>query len=360
MTHTVTLIPGDGIGPEVMSAMKACIDAAGVSIDWEEQLLGQTAFDKCGCLVPEETIASIKANKVAIKGPCTTPVGSGFRSVNVALRKTLDLYINLRPAKSLGIVPYFDNVDIVLFRENTEDLYAGVEFDAGDPECRKLLNYIRENKLGSWDDETAISLKIISKKGSERIIRAAFEYAAAHGRERVSAVHKANIMKFSDGLFLKTFYQIAEEYDGKVKCGDYIVDALMMQLVQHPDQMDVLVMPNLYGDIASDLCAGLIGGLGIAPGANIGKDFAVFEPVHGSAPDVAGRNCANPTASILSGIMMLEHLGETAAAEKLHKAVVEVITEKKSVTCDLLCETDSSKAVSTTEFAMAVIDRMKA
>lgn len=360
MAHRVTLLPGDGIGPEVTDAMRKCVDATGVEIDWDVQLLGETAYEKVGQLVPDQTLESIRTNKVAIKGPCTTPVGSGFRSVNVALRKILDLYINLRPARALGIVPHFDDVDIVLFRENTEDLYAGVEFDVGDEQTLKLLKHIRENDLGKWQDEdTAISLKVISKAGSERIIRAAFEYAVKNGRKSVSAVHKANIIKYTDGLFLKTFYEVAKEYEGKVEAYDYIVDALMMQLVQKPETMDVLVLPNLYGDIASDLCAGLIGGLGIAPGANIGKDCAVFEPVHGSAPKHAGQNSANPTATILSSVMMLRHLGETEAADKLETAIISVIRERKTVTYDLAPNRDKTKAVGTKEFAQAIVDKIK-
>lgn len=360
MAHKVTLLPGDGIGPEVTDAMRRCVDATGVNIEWDVQLLGETAFEKVGQLVPDVTIESIRKNKTAIKGPCTTPIGSGFRSVNVALRKILDLYVNLRPARSLGIVPHFDDVDIVLFRENTEDLYAGVEFDVGDEQTLRLLKYIRENDLGNWQDEdTAISLKVISKTKSERIIRAAFEYAVENGRKSVSAVHKANIIKYTDGLFLKTFYEVAKEYEGKVEAYDYIVDALMMQLVQKPETMDVLVLPNLYGDITSDLCAGLIGGLGIAPGANIGKDCAVFEPVHGSAPKHAGNNTANPTATILSSVMMLRHLGESDAATKLEEALVATIREGKSVTYDLAPNRDKSLAVGTQEFADAIIARMQ-
>jgi isocitrate dehydrogenase (NAD+) len=357
MAHTVTFIPGDGIGPEVMDAMRRAVDATGVKILWEEQLLGETAYEKVGDFVPAATIDSVLKNKVAIKGPCATPKGTGFRSVNVALRKALDLYINLRPTRALGLMPAFPDVDIVSFRENTEDLYAGVEYDIGTPKAAAMLKEIRDAKQGNWaDDAAAISLKIISRSGSERIIRAAFEYAAKNGRKRVSCIHKANIMKFTDGLFLNVFGEVAKEYEGKVTADDVIVDAAMMQLVQKPQTFDVMVLPNLYGDIATDLCAGLIGGLGIAPSANIGAKGAVFEAVHGSAPDIAGQGKANPTASMLSAVMMLRHLGEASAAQRLEDAVVATVREGTTVTPDLAKK--GTTAATTTQFTDAVIARL--
>ena len=358
MIRDVTLIRGDGIGPEVTEAAKLCIEATGVEIRWHERLLGETALKERGSLVPDETISSIRENKVALKGPATTPVGKGFRSVNVELRKRLDLYVNLRPARSMGISRNYEGVDIIVVRENTEDLYAGIEFDIGGAITKELIDTINREKLGKLDYDTAISLKTISRKGSERIVRFAFEYALKNKRKKVSCVHKANILKFTDGLFLKTFYDVAGEYEGRVDGGDYIVDNLSMQLVLNPSKMDVLVLPNLYGDIISDLCAGLIGGLGVAPGANIGEDCAVFEPVHGSAPKYAGKNKVNPVATILSGVMMLRYINEAEAADRLEKAVLEVINDRKSVTYDLIPDRDERKAVGTMQMAEAGIERL--
>nr|WP_277995713.1 MULTISPECIES: isocitrate/isopropylmalate dehydrogenase family protein [Moorella] len=311
----VTLIPGDGTGPELIAAARRVLDASGAGLEWEVMVAGETAQEKYGSVLPEETLASIRKNGVALKGPITTPVGTGFRSVNVALRKELDLYANIRPARNLPNVPSrYEGVDLVIFRENTEDLYAGIEHMVG--------------------EEAAESIKIITRKGSERIARAAFEYARRNGRKRVTAGHKANIMKFSDGLFLRTFYEVAQDYPD-LTADDRIVDNLSMQLVQKPEQYDVLVLPNLYGDILSDLCAGLVGGLGVAPGANIGDRAAVFEPIHGSAPKYAGQNKVNPLATILSGVMMLEHLGEKEAAGRIQKAILAVLAEGKYLTYDL-------------------------
>ncbi|MEG6616129.1 isocitrate dehydrogenase (NAD(+)) [Peptococcaceae bacterium 1198_IL3148] len=315
MTHNVTLIPGDGIGPEITAAVRQIIDATGVDINWEVVEAGAAVIELHGTPLPQYVLDSIRKNKVALKGPVTTPVGGGFRSVNVTLRKELNLYANLRPVKSLpGITSRYDNVDLVVVRENTEDLYVGIEHMVG--------------------DNAAESIKIITREASERIVQFAFDYAVKNHRQKVTAVHKANIMKLSDGLFLQAARKVAAEYP-EIKYQEVIVDAMSMKLVQNPQHYDVLVMPNLYGDILSDLCAGLVGGLGVAPGANIGDRYAVFEAVHGSAPDIAGQNKANPLALVLSGIQMLQHLGETAAADKIALAVEKVLTAGIDVTADL-------------------------
>lgn len=315
MRHAITVIPGDGIGPEISAAMRLVVDATGVDIDWEVQDAGAGVIDKYGTPLPEHVLESIRRNKVAIKGPITTPVGKGFRSVNVALRTELDLYACLRPCFSLkGVKSRYDDIDLVIVRENTEDLYTGDE---------RMI-----------DDDTAESIKRITRGASRRIARFAFEYARAEGRKQVTAVHKANIMKFSDGLFLESCGQEAALYPD-IEFNDRIVDNMCMQLVQHPEDYDIMVLPNLYGDIVSDLCAGLIGGLGIAPGANLGDDLAVFEATHGSAPEIAGQNKANPTAIILSSVLMLKHIGERAAADRLLAATARVIEEGKAVTFDL-------------------------
>ncbi len=330
--HRITLIPGDGIGPEITAAARAVLEASGVKISWEVVVAGEKALQDYGTLLPEETLASIQRNRVALKGPLTTPVGSGFRSVNVALRKEFDLYANLRPARTYeGVKSRYSDVDLVVVRENTEDLYAGVEHMVG--------------------EDAAESIKIITRKGCERIVRFAFDYAVREGRRKVTAVHKANIMKCTDGLFLKIAREIAAEYP-QIEFEDRIVDNMCMQLVQKPELYDVLVMPNLYGDIISDLCAGLVGGLGVAPGANIGRDTAIFEPVHGSAPKYAGMNKANPTAMILSAVMMLRYLGEQEAADRIHQALKEVIKEGKNVTYDL------GGQATTMEMAEAIITKM--
>jgi isocitrate dehydrogenase (NAD+) len=328
----ITLIPGDGTGPEITAATRAVLAASGVEIEWEIVIAGENALQKYGTLLPEETLASIRKNKVALKGPLTTPVGSGFRSINVALRKEFDLYANLRPAKTYaGVKSRYENIDLVVVRENTEDLYAGVEHMVG--------------------NEAAESIKIITRKGCTRIVYFAFDYAVREGRKKVTAVHKANIMKCTDGLFLKVAREIAQEYP-QIEFEDRIVDNMCMQLVQKPELYDVLVMPNLYGDIISDLCAGLVGGLGVAPSANIGEEISIFEPVHGSTPKYTGLNKVNPTAMILSAVMMLRYLGEQQAAERIHRALTEVIREGKTVTYDL------GGSATTMEMAEAVIAKM--
>ncbi len=313
--YQVTLIPGDGIGPEITMAACRVIDAAGVSIDWQEVVAGSEALAEYGTPLPDHVLESIRKTGVALKGPVTTPVGSGFRSVNVSLRQLLDLYVNLRPAVSIpGVRSLYKDIDLVIVRENTEDLYAGIEHMVG--------------------PDAAESIKIITRRASERVVKFAFDYARREGRKKVTAVHKANIMKLSDGLFLETARAVAAAH-GDIEFEDRIVDNMCMQLVQKPELYDVLVMPNLYGDIVSDLCAGLVGGLGVAPGANIGDEIAVFEPVHGSAPKYAGKNKANPTATILSAVLMLRHLGETSAAGRILSAVRTVIGEGRQVTYDL-------------------------
>src|SRR5690242_208774 len=333
MAHRVTLIPGDGIGPELAEASRRVLDATGIGFDWEVVDAGEAVMERHGTPLPDHVLESIKRNKVALKGPITTPVGEGFRSVNVTLRQALGLYANLRPARSIqGIETRYEDVDLVIVRENTEDLYAGIEHMVG--------------------PDAAESIKIITRAASERIARFAFEYAVANGRKKVTAVHKANIMKLSDGLFLESCATVARDYEGRVEFEDRIVDNMCMQLVQKPELYDVMVLPNLYGDIVSDLCAGLVGGLGVAPGANIGVDGAVFEPVHGSAPKYAGQNKANPTAMILSGVLMLRHLGEQAAAERVEDAVRGVIAEGTATTYDL------GGQAGTSEFADAIVARL--
>jgi isocitrate dehydrogenase (NAD+) len=333
MTYTVTLIPGDGIGPELAEATKRVLEETGIGFEWDVQEAGEATIAAEGTPLPDRVIESIRANGVALKGPITTPVGSGFRSVNVGLRQALELYANVRPARTMkGVETRYDNVDLIIVRENTEDLYAGIEHRVG--------------------PDAAESIKIITRAASQRIARYAFDYAVKNGRRKVTAVHKANIMKLSDGLFLESAQQVAAEYAGRVEFEDRIVDNMCMQLVQKPELYDVLVLPNLYGDIVSDLAAGLVGGLGVAPGANIGERAAVFEPVHGSAPKYAGQNKANPTALILSGALMLRHLGETEAADRVESATREVIAEGTTVTYDL------GGSAGTREFGEAVANRV--
>jgi isocitrate dehydrogenase (NAD+) len=360
MAYKVTLIPGDGVGPEVTEATLLCIEALGVGIEWEKMPAGEGALKKHGQLLPQETIDSIRKNKVALKGPITTPVGKGFRSVNVAIRQLLDLYICLRPVKSFNIPTVcHKNIDIVIMRENTEDLYAGIEFKAGSEpanEVIKNINSLSEKKVRSG---SAISIKPISGFASERIARFAFNYALKNQRKKVSCVHKANIMKFTDGLFLESFYKIAKEFETKVEAADVIVDNLSMQLVRRPQSFDILVLPNLYGDIISDLGAGLIGGLGLAAGANIGDEIAVFEPTHGSAPKYTGKNKVNPIATILSASLMLKFIGQEKKSEILEKAVREVIEEGTSVTYDLKLDRNDPTAVGTREIAQAIADKIK-
>jgi isocitrate dehydrogenase (NAD+) len=360
MAYKITLIPGDGTGPELTCAARRCIEATGVDIAWEEMLAGQAALDKYGELLPAAVIDSIKRNRIALKGPIITPIGTGFRSVNVAIRHALDLYACLRPAKSYpGVKSPYKDIDLVVVRENSEDLYAGIEFEQGKPDTHALVRDIEKYSRKKIRPGSGISIKPISRSASERIVRFAFEYALENGRKKVTAVHKANIMKFTDGLFLEAARAVAEEYSGKVLFEEAIVDNMAMQLVQKPHNFDVLVLPNLYGDILSDLCAGLVGGLGVAPGANIGENLAVFEAVHGSAPKYAGKNKVNPAAMILSGVLLLRYLKEHRAAERLENAVKEIIKEGKSVTYDLKPSRDDPTSVGTQEMADAIIARIR-
>jgi len=340
MAYRITLIPGDGTGPELVEATRRVLEATGVQFDWDVQEAGADVMDKYGTPLPEAVLDSVRANKVGLKGPITTPVGTGFRSVNVAIRKILDLYANVRPARSMAGIPVcHEGLDLVVVRENTEGLYAGIEHDV-------------------IPDEAAESIRIITRKASERVVRYAFEYARANGRRKVTAVHKANILKATDGLFLRVAEQVAAAYPD-IEFNDRIVDNMCMQLVQRPHEYDVLVMPNLYGDIVSDLCSGLVGGLGVAPGANIGDELAMFEPVHGSAPKYAGKNRVNPTATILSGALMLRHLGEQAAAKRVEDGVAKVIADGRYVTYDLKPTRDDPTAVGTQEMADAIVDAMQ-
>ncbi len=359
MSYAVTLIPGDGIGPEVAMAMKKCVDATGVKIEWDEQPVGAHTIEKFGTPLPDSVLESIKKNKIAIKGPIETPVGTGFRSVNVHMRQALDLFACVRPARYYeGTKALATDLDVVIVRENTEDLYAGIEFEEGEEQTKGLIKEINGLQERQIREDAGISIKPISIYGSKRIVKYAFEYAIKNNRKKVTAVHKANIMKFTDGLFLKVAREVAKEYEGKIEFSDCIVDNMCMQLVQRPSHYDVLVLPNLYGDVVSDLCAGLVGGLGIAPGANIGKDTALFEPVHGSAPKYAGKNKVNPIATILSGIMMLRHIDEMDAANRLEKAVRDVIREGKDVTYDLKPDRDDPTAVGTQEMAEAICRKL--
>jgi isocitrate dehydrogenase (NAD+) len=359
MPYTVTLIPGDGTGPEITEATCQVLAATGVQFTWDLQQAGLEMLEKQGTVLPEEVIESIKRTKVGLKGPITTPVGKGSRSVNVALRKKLDLYANLRPAKTYqGLRSRYENIDMIIVRENTEDLYAGVEFQRGTPEQQEIIDTIARTTGNRLDSDSAISIKFISVLATRRIVKFAFEYARANNRRKVTAVHKANIMKFSDGLFLATAQEVAKEYHD-IQFEDRIVDNMCMQLVQKPEIYDVLVLPNLYGDIISDLSAGLIGGLGVAPGANIGNHYAIFEPVHGSAPKYAGQNKVNPMAMMFSGVLMLRHLGEKDAANRLEKAIAQVIAEGKNVTYDLKPRPDDPTAVGTSQVAEAVIEKLQ-
>ena len=357
MAYRITLIPGDGVGPEVTEATSRVLEATGLSFDWELAYMGSSAQNTLGTPLPESTLESVRRNKVALKGPVTTPVGSGFRSVNVALRKELGLYACLRPCKTYpGAPSLYKDVDIIIVRENTEDLYSGIEFERGTPEAARLIKLISETKGETVREDSGLSVKVISDMCSRRIAKFAFEYARTHHRKKVTAVHKANIMKFSDGLFLSAAREVAKEYPD-IEFEDRIVDNMSMQLVRKPHQFDVVVAPNLYGDLLSDLCAGLIGGLGLAPGANLSDEIAVFEATHGSAPKYAGLNKVNPMAMILSGVMMLRHLGEEKSADRLEKAVAKVIAEGNNVTYDLKPETPDT-AVGTSQVADAVIEKL--
>jgi isocitrate dehydrogenase (NAD+) len=359
MAHSVTLIPGDGTGPELSEATVRVLEATGVEFDWDVREAGIDAAEKYGSVLPDGVLESIRRNKVAIKGPITTPRGGGFRSVNVALRKMLDLYACLRPAKYYpGVRSRYQDVDLVIVRENHEDTYAGVEFEKGDPAIRKISDLTEAAGMGPIREDAGLSLKIISEFGSERIVRFAMEYARKFGRKKVTAVAKDNIMKFTDGLFFAVARRVAEGFPD-IEYEERLVDNMTMQLVQKPELYDVLVLPNLYGDILSDLCAGLVGGLGIAPGANLGEEIAVFEPVHGSAPKYTGMNKVNPMAMMFSGVMMLRHLGEVEAGDRLEAAIAATIAEGKDVTYDMKPRPDDPTAVGTSEVADAIIARLR-
>jgi isocitrate dehydrogenase (NAD+) len=358
MTTTVTLVTGDGVGPEIAEAARRCIDATGADIRWEVAEAGAEAVEKHGTPLPDATLDAIRKNGVALKAPVTTPVGTGFRSVNVQLRQVLGLYACLRPCRSYrGVRSRFSDIDLVVVRENTEDLYAGIEFQEGERETEELVGWLNSRRRCAIGPRAGISIKPISVEATERIVAFAFEYARSRGRRKVTAVHKANIMKFTDGLFLEVSRQVARRYPD-VEFEDRIVDNMCMQLVQKPEIYDVLVAPNLYGDILSDLCAGLVGGLGVAPGANIGDNAAVFEATHGSAPRYRGLNKVNPTALILSGVMMLRHLGKEDEASRLEAAVAAVIAEGRDVTYDLKPRRDDPSAVGTREMADAIIGKL--
>ncbi|MBI4329160.1 MAG: isocitrate/isopropylmalate dehydrogenase family protein [Chloroflexi bacterium] len=359
MAYTVTLVPGDGVGPEISEATKQVLEATGVQFRWDIHNAGEETLAKEGNVLPQHTLDSIRKNKVGIKGPITTPVGEGFRSVNVALRQALDLYACVRPCKSYpGVRSRYEGVDIVIIRENMEDLYAGIEFEEGKPETLEIIQLLEKRSGAKIRRDSGISIKPISIFGTERIVRYAFNYARTNKRKKVTAVHKANIMKFSDGLFLEVARRVAGEFPD-IPFEDRIIDNLAMQLVTRPEEYDVLVFPNLYGDIVSDLAAGLVGGLGVAPGANIGDDYAVFEATHGSAPRYTGQNKVNPTGMLLSGVLMLRHLGETGAAARMEKAISDVIREGKYVTYDMKPNRDDPTAVGTSQMTDAIVAKLK-
>ena len=356
---TVTLITGDGVGPQIAEAAKRCIDATNAGIKWESVEAGVDAMAKTGSPLPQATIESVRKNGIALKAPITTPVGTGFRSINVFLRQELELYACLRPCKSYkGVRSRYTDIDLVVVRENTEDLYAGIEFEKGNDDTIELINWLNKHSKRKISVDSGISIKPISVRATEKIVRFAFEYARKYGRKKVTSVHKANIMKYTDGLWLEVSRQVAKNYTD-IEFEDRIVDNMCMQLIQKPELYDVLVLPNLYGDILSDLCAGLVGGLGVAPGANIGDKGAIFEATHGSAPKYTGQNKVNPCALILSGVLLLQYLGKTTEAEKLEKAVADVIAEGKYVTYDMKPDRDDPTAVSTSEMADAIIRRIK-
>jgi len=355
----VTLITGDGIGPEIAEAARRCVDATDAQINWEPAEAGVEVMNRLGTPLPDATVESIKKTGVALKAPITTPVGKGYRSINVHLRQTLDLYACLRPCKSYkGVRSKYENIDLVVVRENTEDLYAGIEFQKGDDDTIEIINWINKHSSRRITVDTGLSIKPISVKATERIVRFAFDYARKMGRKKVTSVHKANIMKFSDGLWLEVSREVARRYPD-IEFEDRIVDNMCMQLIQKPELYDCLVLPNLYGDIISDLCAGLVGGLGVAPGANIGDKAAIFEATHGSAPKYKGQNKVNPTALILSGVLMLRHIDKKAEADKLEAAVAAVIAEGKSVTYDMKPDRDDPTAVGTSQMADAIIEKIK-
>jgi len=356
---TVTVITGDGVGPEVAEAACRCIDATAAGINWEIAEAGSEVMERLGTALPDATVESIKKNGVALKAPVTTPVGTGYRSINVHLRQSLDLYACLRPCKSYkGVRSRYSDIDIVIVRENTEDLYAGIEFEKGKDDTAEIIDWLNKHNQRKITNDSGISIKPISVRATERIVRFAFDYARKMGRKKVTSVHKANIMKFSDGLWLEVSRGVAKQHPD-IEFEDRIVDNMCMQLVQKPELYDVIVLPNLYGDIVSDLCAGLVGGLGVAPGANIGDKMAIFEATHGSAPKYKGQNKVNPTALILSGVMMLRHIGKNAEADKLEAAVAAVIAEGKNVTYDLKENRDDPTAVGTSEMADAIIEKLE-
>jgi isocitrate dehydrogenase (NAD+) len=361
VAHRVTLIPGDGTGPELTEATRRVLEATSVEFEWDVREAGADVMEKYGGNpLPDEVLDAIRETGVALKGPITTPVGGGFRSVNVALRKSLDLYAQVRPCKTYpGVRARFEDVDLIVVRENTEDLYAGIEYEQGSAEAQELIDWIKSKGGKLAHDDAGISIKPISISGTRRIVQFAFDYARRNGRRKVTAVHKANIMKFSDGLYLRVAQEVAAENDD-IEFDDRIVDNMCMQLVQRPEEYDVLVLPNLYGDVLSDLCAGMIGGLGLAPGANFGEGIAIFEPTHGSAPKYAGQNKVNPMAQLLSGMLMLRHLEEDNAADNLEQAIAEVIREGKSVTYDMKPTRDDPTAVGTSEVADAIIEKLGA
>jgi isocitrate dehydrogenase (NAD+) len=364
MAHDVTLILGDGTGPELAEAARRCVDATGVKINWDPQEAGVDVMERLGTPLPDSVMESVRRTKCALKAPITTPVGTGFRSINVHLRQALGLFACIRPCKQYpGVRTFFNSVpvDLVIVRENTEDLYAGIEFERGKKETAELIEFINklspDRRVKTAAGETGISIKPISVSGTQRIVKCAFDYARENGRKKVTCVHKANIMKYTDGLWLEVSREVAKQYSD-IEFEDRIVDNMCMQLVQKPELYDVLVLPNLYGDILSDLAAGLVGGLGVAPGANIGPNGAVFEATHGSAPKYKGLNKVNPTALILSGMLMLKHLGETDAARRLENAVAAVIAEGKYVTYDLKADRNDPTAVGTREMAEAICKKL--
>jgi isocitrate dehydrogenase (NAD+) len=359
VAHKVILIPGDGTGPELTEATRRVLEATGVDFEWDVREAGADVMDKYGGNpLPDEVLNAIRETGVALKGPITTPIGVGFRSVNVALRKSLDLYGQVRPCKTYpGVRTRFDEVDLIVVRENTEDLYAGIEYEQGSEGAEELIGWIKAHGGKLANDDAGISIKPISITGTRRIVQFAFDYARRNGRRKVTAVHKANIMKFTDGLYLRVAQEVAAENDD-IEFDDRIVDNMCMQLVQRPEEYDVLVLPNLYGDVLSDLCAGMIGGLGLAPGGNFGEEIAIFEPTHGSAPKYAGQNKVNPMAQMLSGMMMLRHLGEQAGADHLESAIADVIREGKSVTYDMKPTRNDPSAVGTSEVADAIIEKL--
>jgi isocitrate dehydrogenase (NAD+) len=359
LSYSITLIPGDGVGPEITEATRRVLEATGVKFNWELAYAGADVMAKEGTPLPDAVLASIRKNKVALKGPVTTPIGTGFRSVNVALRKSLDLYACVRPCKTYRGAPTpYKNVDIVIVRENTEDLYAGVEFEKGTPEALKLIDFINAQKGNVIKPDSGLSIKMITESGTRRVVKYAFDYARRYHRKKVTATQKANIMKYSDGLFLSVAREVAQDYPD-IEFQEALIDNLCMQLVRRPQEYDVIVAPNLYGDIISDLCAGLVGGLGLAPGANIGEGIALFEPTHGSAPKYTGQNKVNPIAMMLSGVLMLRHLGETGAADRLESAIAAVIKTGKSVTYDMKPRRDDPSAVGTSQVADAVIAALR-